>query len=80
MLARFFRHEAEHPEEGADAAADAAESDDDGRDRREGDKSEDSGDELPEDAAARLRDEVEVIRDELPTADGVEQLAPGEDI
>ena len=80
MVARFFRRQADHPDEGADVAADGAESDDDGRDVQEELKSDESGDELPEDAAARLREEVEIIRDELPTADGMEQLAPGRDV
>ena len=77
MIVRFLRHKAEHPEDdiAADPAAEA-DSDDDGRARGEDD---DSDDEDPAEVAKRLHDDAEIIRDELPNADGVDQGVPGED-
>ena len=54
-----------------------ADSDDDGRERKEGEASDD--DEDPALLAKRLEEDVEMIRDELPAADGVDEAAPGED-
>ena len=55
-----------------------ADSDDDGRDRGE-DEARDDDDEDPAVLAKRLEEETEMIRDELPTADGVDEPVPGED-
>ena len=51
------------------------ESDDDGRDLDGPPVSDGSG--VEDGAAERAGEEVEIIRDERPTADGVEQLEPG---
>ena len=77
MIVRFLRHKAEHPED--DVAADwpGADSDDDGRERKDEESSDD--DEDPAVLAKRLEEDVEMIRGELPTADGVDEAAPGED-
>ncbi len=77
MIVRFLRRKAEDPEGDADVDAGDAKSDDDGREPGRESASEKSGDDDLDDAAKRLREEVAIIRDELPTADGVEQLAPG---
>ncbi len=77
MIARFVRHKKEHVDDDAGAEEGGAASDDDGRDPDKAPVSEDSGDDGLDDAAKRLREEAEIVRDERPTADGVEQLEPG---
>ena len=54
----------------------AAASDDDSRDAGNAPVSDGSGDEDLDDASKRLRQEVDMFRDELPSADGVEQVEP----
>ena len=79
MILRALRDKAANAE-GDDVFADRGDvSEDDGRDPADAPRSESSGDEGPERAAEALREAVEMIRDELPTADGVEQLEPGSD-
>ena len=62
MIARFLRHRAEQLKGDADVGDEVLASDDDG---------------VEDGAAERAGEEVEIIRDERPTADGVEQLGPG---
>ena len=79
MILRSLRDKAENAD-GEDVFADRGEfSEDDGRDPADAPPSDASGDEGPELAAEALRDAVEIVRDELPTADGVEELVPGSD-
>ena len=75
MIARLPRHNAERQEGDADVGDEVLESDDDGRDSEGPPVSEASG--VEDGAAERAGEEVEIIRDERPTADGVEQLEPG---
>ena len=75
MIARFLRHWAEQQEGDADVGDEVLERDDDGLDSDGPPVSEASG--VEDGAAGRAGEEVEIIRDERPTADGVEQLEPG---
>ena len=79
MILRALRDKAANAE-GDDVFADRGDvSEDDGRDPADAPLSGSSGDEDPERAAEALREAVAMIRGELPTADGVEQLEPGSD-
>ena len=53
--------------------------DEDGADPERQPRSDDSGDEDPAEAARKLREEIEMVRDLPPDADGVEAFEPGED-
>ncbi len=77
MIFRYEKHkdDAELPRPAADDKG--LSDDEDGSDKDGRPASEDSGDEDPADAARRLREEIELVRDERPSADGVEQVEPG---
>ena len=81
----IFRYQKRKDERGGVAAPDGDEDggarsdDDDGEDPDRpavSDGSDGSADEDPADAAARLREELEMVRDARPTADGVDELEP----
>ena len=59
-----------------DADGEGLSDDADGSDKDGRPASDDSGDEDPAEAARRLREEIELVRDERPNADGVEQVEP----
>ena len=76
MIFRYEKHK-----DDADLPQPAAEEnglsdDEDGSDKERQVVSDQSGDEDPAEAARRLREEIELVRDERPTADGVEQVGP----
>ena len=77
MILRFLRRK-DDPTGGADGDDEgSAVSDDDGRKGAGGAVSDESAGDAVEDPVDRAREESEMVRDERPTADGVEQLEPG---
>ncbi len=77
MMHRYKVHKDDPDLSRPDADKEGASDDDDGSDPDKGPASDGSADEGPAEAARRLREEIEIVRDERPSADGVEQLEPG---
>ena len=80
MILRVLREKAANPN-GDDAFAERDDvSEEDGQNQADELRSEGSSDEAdPERAIELLREAADIVRDELPTADGVEQLVLGSD-
>ena len=76
MIFRYEKHKDDASLLLLEAEAEGLSDDGDGSDKEGRPASEDSGDEDPAVAARRLREEIELVRDERPSADGVDQVEP----